>query len=82
MCIYLAAYGVFRFCLEFVRGDHRGEFLFGITPSQFWSLLMIPASVVVYFLLKRAFAKADAEALEKTDEEEDKVVSIFSSDDE
>lgn len=79
MCIYLAAYGVFRFCLEFVRGDHRGEFLFGITPSQFWSIVMVFASVAVYFLLKNAFAKADAEALEKSDED-DKVISIFSSD--
>lgn len=80
MCIYLAAYGVFRFCLEFVRGDHRGEFLFGITPSQFWSIVMVFASVGVYFLLKNAFANADAEALKKPDED-DKVISIFSSDD-
>ncbi len=84
MCIYLAAYGVFRFCLEFVRGDRRGEFLFGITPSQFWSIVMVFASVGVYFLLKKAFAKADAEAANttKAEEEDDTVVSIFSSDDE
>ena len=84
-CIYLSAYGVFRFFLEFVRGDHRGEFLFGITPSQFWSIVMIIASVGVYFLLKNAFAKADKEALnnaKNNDEDDDTVVSIFSSDDE
>ena len=85
MCVYLAAYGVFRFCLEFVRGDHRGKFLFGITPSQFWSIVMVLSSVGVYFLLKSAFAKADSESVTVADEntkEEDEVVSVFSSDDE
>jgi len=87
MCIYLAAYGVFRFCLEFVRGDHRGEFLFGITPSQFWSIVMVISSVGVYFILKNAFAQADAnpfvssENVSKEEEDDETVVSIFSSDD-
>ena len=85
-CVYLSTYGVFRFLLEFVRGDHRGRFLFGITPSQFWSIVMIFASVGVYFLLKNAFAKAEKEALNapkaEEDAEDETVVSIFSSDDE
>ena len=85
-CVYLSTYGVFRFLLEFVRGDHRGKFLFGITPSQFWSIVMIFASVGVYFLLKNAFAKAEKEALNapkaEEDAEDETVVSIFSSDDE
>ena len=85
-CIYLSTYGVFRFFLEFVRGDRRGKFLFGITPSQFWSIVMIFAAVGVYFILKNAFAKAEKEALNATknkdDEEDETVVSIFSSDDE
>ena len=63
MCVYLGAYGVFRFLLEYVRGDSRGEFIAGITPSQFWSLAMILASVGVYFLLKHAYAKTPLEEL-------------------
>ena len=92
-CIYLGAYGVFRFFLEFVRGDHRGELVAGITPSQFWSIVMAFASIGVYFLLKHAYAKADAENLTFTDkpkkndddeeepEDEEETVETFSSDD-
>lgn len=91
MCIYLASYGIFRFCLEFLRGDDRGEFLLGMSPSQFWSLIMIFASVEVYFMLRRAFRVYDAEQAacvenggdgEEDAENEDEVVSSFSSDDE
>lgn len=57
--LYLIAYGIFRFCIEFLRGDHRGEFLGVISPSQFWSLLMIAIGVGVYFLMKYLFGKRE-----------------------
>ena len=57
--LYLIAYGIFRFCIEFLRGDHRGEFLGVISPSQFWSLLMIGIGVGVYFLMKYLLRKRE-----------------------
>lgn len=45
--VYLTAYAVFRFCIEFVRGDDRGQLTGGITPSQFWSILLFVAGVIV-----------------------------------
>lgn len=57
--LYLVAYGIFRFCIEFLRGDHRGEFLGVISPSQFWSLLMIGIGVGVYFLMKYLLRKRE-----------------------
>lgn len=51
-CVYLSAYGIWRFIIEFFRGDDRGEFIPGITPSQFWSILMFIGSFFVYFLIK------------------------------
>ena len=37
---YLISYSVFRFVLEFFRGDNRGTNIIGLSPSQFWSLIM------------------------------------------
>ncbi|MBR2460217.1 MAG: prolipoprotein diacylglyceryl transferase [Clostridia bacterium] len=63
LCVYLAAYGCFRFFLEFLRGDSRGEFITGISPSQFWSIIMVLSSVGVYFLLRHAFSGVSLDAL-------------------
>lgn len=52
MTLYLAAYGVWRFFIEFFRGDNRGEFVSGISPSQFWSILMVVLSIPLFFLLR------------------------------
>jgi len=59
--IYLAGYGLWRFLLEFIRGDDRGEFIGNISPSQFWSLLMILLSVPVFFLIKYLTTKREKE---------------------
>ncbi len=61
MSIYLIAYGFFRFGIEFLRADHRGQFLGSISPSQFWSIAMVVAGVGVYFLLEWAYKKRAAE---------------------
>lgn len=51
MSVYLIAYGVFRFLIEFLRGDDRGTFIIpGISPSQFWSILMVVLGVGLIFL--------------------------------
>ena len=70
LSLYLLSYGVFRFLIEFVRGDERGAFILGMPPSQFWAIVMIFASVAVYFLLDYAFKKRDKElalAVEEAD---------------
>ena len=61
LSLYLIAYGIFRFGLEFLRGDKRGELLGFMSPSQFWSVLMVVAGVGVYFLFKWLFKKREAE---------------------
>ncbi len=73
LSLYLIVYGIFRFCLEFLRGDDRGELLGFLSPSQFWSLCMVLAGVGVYFLLEWAYKRRAAElaekAAQKTEEE-------------
>ena len=61
LSVYLIAYGIFRFALEFLRGDERGELLGFMSPSQFWSVLMVVAGVGVYFLFNWLFEKREAE---------------------
>ena len=61
MSVYLICYGLFRFFIEYVRGDNRGELVAGISPSQFWSLLMIVLGVGAYFLMEYMMKKRKAE---------------------
>ena len=58
--VYLFGYGIWRFLIEFIRGDERGEIIKGLsfpTPSQFFSMIMILIAVPVFFLLKYLFKK-------------------------
>ncbi len=57
LAIYLIGYGVLRFVIEFWRGDERGDFVPGLSPSQFWSLLMIVIGIPLIFILKKAWEK-------------------------
>ena len=50
--VYAVAYGVWRFIIEFVRDDHRGSFLGVLTPSQFWSIIMVILGIGYFFLAK------------------------------
>ena len=73
------AYGVWRFGIEFVRGDFRGEFIGNtLSPSQFWSIAMVLIGVGYVFIQKylfsrfmkhpeRAVAAAETNAEEKED---------------
>ena len=84
LSLYLLAYGIFRFLIEFVRGDERGSFVSGISPSQFWSILMVVASVGVYFLLELGYklrakelaSKAEVKEVETIVDEPSKVETI------
>lgn len=50
--VYLIGYGIFRFVIEFFRDDDRGALLGAISPSQFWSLLLLPLGVGYVFLYR------------------------------
>ncbi len=69
LSLYLIAYGIFRFCIEFLRDDNRGSFIGSISPSQFWSILMVFAGVGVYFLLEWAYKKRAIELADVPEEE-------------
>ena len=66
--LYMILYGIFRFVIEYFRGDERGSFVPGMSPSQFWSLLMVIAAIPLIFVLKKAWAKRRAELLENGNE--------------
>lgn len=56
--LYLFAYGVWRFFIENLRDDYRGEFIGTVlTPSQIWALVMCFAGVGYVFLQRFVFEK-------------------------
>ena len=57
MSVYLICYGIFRFCIEFLRDDSRGALVGGISPSQFWSIIMVVAGVGLIFLVEWLYKK-------------------------
>ena len=50
--IYLISYGVFRFLIEFIRGDNRGAKMLSLSPSQWTSILFIIFGVLIIILGK------------------------------
>ena len=53
--VYLISYGIFRFLLEFIRGDYRGDFIIPfLSPSQTLSLAMV---ILGGYLLYRKIQK-------------------------
>jgi len=60
--VYLILYGVMRFLLEFMRGDHKDSIL-GLTPSQFIAVaLAIPGGIIVYLLARKFGRRKEKEA--------------------
>ena len=53
MSLYLISYGIWRFVIEYFRGDYRGSFIPGLSPSQFWSIIMVLLGIVIFFLYKK-----------------------------
>ena len=59
--VYLILYGVMRFLLEFMRGDHTDSIL-GLTPSQFIAVaLAIPGGIIVYLAALKLGRKKETE---------------------
>ncbi len=57
MSVYCIAYGIWRFLIEFVRDDYRGSFIPGLTPSQFWAIIMVILGVAYIFAYKYILKK-------------------------
>ena len=57
--IYLMSYGVFRFFLEYLRGDNRGQISKIFSPSQITSVVFIVSGIVIliYELKVKLFKK-------------------------
>ncbi len=56
--IYFILYGIFRFILEFFRGDSRGSTGIGLTPAQFLDILIIiTAILIILFYKQKIFIK-------------------------
>lgn len=53
--LYSIAYGIWRFCIEYARDDYRGSFIAGLTPSQFWSIVMVVLGIAYFFVYKYVF---------------------------
>ena len=57
--IYLILYGVMRFLIEFMRGDHTDSIL-GLTPSQFIAVaIAIPGGIIVYLTARKLGRKQE-----------------------
>lgn len=74
LSIYLITYGIFRFAVEYLRGDPRGSFIPGISPSQFWSVLMVVAGIAVWIGLEMFFKKRTTK--QEIAEENDQTASV------
>ncbi|MGN1099922.1 MAG: prolipoprotein diacylglyceryl transferase family protein, partial [Christensenellales bacterium] len=48
--LYFTGYGVFRFLIEFIRGDDRGSFIPGLSPSQTYCIIMLVVGIVMFLL--------------------------------
>ena len=45
--VYLVGYGIWRFCIEYLRIDDRGVLIPGLTPSQWISIGLISVGLVI-----------------------------------
>ena len=53
MPVYMAAYGTWRFLIEFLRDDFRGtSFIPFLTPSQTVSLFLIMGAIILFFIYR------------------------------
>ncbi|HUT85504.1 MAG TPA: prolipoprotein diacylglyceryl transferase [Elusimicrobiales bacterium] len=50
---YLMGYGLLRFVIEFFRGDGRGAFLMGLSPSQIIAVIAFALGMAGYVYIKK-----------------------------
>ena len=62
LALYLVSYAVFRFLIEYIRGDERGKFIFSfLSPSQFQSIGMLAIGIVLFIVMPKFFKKREEE---------------------
>lgn len=60
--VYLVAYGVWRFCIEYLRDDPRGASgISFLTPSQLTSVLLVACGIVLIVVYRVRFARKTGE---------------------
>ena len=64
MALYMVSYGIWRFVIEYFRADYRGSFIPGLSPSQFWSIIMVLGGVAVFFIYRYFDKKIEAKEKE------------------
>lgn len=69
--VYLFSYGVFRFLIEFIRGDDRGAYFLSLSPSQWFSIVSVILAVVLCIIFIKK-AKQNQVGSSKIDYNEEK----------
>ena len=63
MAAYMVFYGIWRFLIEYLRGDSRGASPIPfLTPSQFTAVIVIAGGILVFFVTRYFTKKREAEA--------------------
>ena len=57
ICLYGTAYGVLRFCLEFLRGDLARGIFWGLSTSQWISIVVLVLSIGGWYLRAKTISK-------------------------
>jgi phosphatidylglycerol:prolipoprotein diacylglycerol transferase len=62
LIIYAFSYSIFRFIIEFFRGDDRGAFLGALSPSQVQSIILflVGVALLVFKILSKKAKRNDA----------------------
>lgn len=69
--IYLAVYGVWRFFIEYLRFDDRGETIVSfLTPSQLTSIVLVLVSAALFVVMIKVNAKKRAATANATEADE------------
>lgn len=55
--VYFISYPIFRFIIEFFRGDERGAFIGIFSPSQIFSFFLLALAIPSYLFLKKVVYK-------------------------
>lgn len=53
LALYCVSYSIFRFGLEFLRGDDRGDVGIGLSPSQLMSIILLIIGIVFFVISKK-----------------------------
>ena len=70
MSLYLVSYGIWRFVIEYYRADYRGDFIPGLSPSQFWSIVMVLLGIAIFFVYHKFDSRFVKEETPSKEEQE------------